>query len=218
MFFQQTIQKIPSTPVWTAREEAFEKGTRRPLAWRCFVPLEIHGTEKKRRSRRRRRRRRSSDTCVHLCALASASSVSGWRETSACASVVFLFLGLPVRIHLLWEFFLPIPRFLERLCPMNCLQGWWTASILHHLLFNVLAFWSIGFDPFDFIDSVACRVSLWKSVKKYSKSSTTEVRQETETGKIAEKGVLRSIFRRSNPENRVQGKKRKTSCRTRVTY
>lgn len=152
MFFQQTIQKIPSTPVWTAREEAFEKGTRRPLAWRCFIPLEIHGTEKKRRrrSRRRRRRRRSSDTCVHLCALASASSVSGWRETSACASVVFLFLGLPVRIHLLWEFFLPIPRFLERLCPMNCLQGWWTASILHHLLFNVLAFWSIGFDPFDF--------------------------------------------------------------------
>lgn len=105
MFFQQTIQKIPSTPVWTAREEAFEKGTRRPLAWLCFVPLEIHGTEKKRW--RRRRRRRSSDTCVHFCALAWASSVSGWRETSACASVVSLFLGCPFEFIFYGSFFYP---------------------------------------------------------------------------------------------------------------
>lgn len=84
----------------------------------------------------------------HLCAsLCTCLSLIGFRVArNMCMRVCRLsFSSLPVRIRLLWEFFLLIPRFLERLCPMNCLQGWWTASILRHLLFNVLAFWcSIG--------------------------------------------------------------------------
>lgn len=121
VIFQRTTRRIPSIPTPEARKEIFEKGTRRPLAWPCFVSLVQ--AKKKRKKKNKKRRREDRPALVHFSALASTSSVSGWHDTSACASVVSLFPRCCSFEFVFHGTFLSLLRSFERLYPMNCLPG-----------------------------------------------------------------------------------------------
>lgn len=114
----------PLYPCLNSKGRSFREGYAPPT--RVAVLRSPRDTRNRKEEKEEEEQEEEEEILRHLCAsLCTCLSLIGFRVArNICMRVCRLsFSWLPVRIHLLREFFLPIPRFLERLCPMNCLQG-----------------------------------------------------------------------------------------------